>query len=99
MRLIDADRLIKMTTHWKPYMDMDNVRSAIEHMPTIDAVPVVRCGECKHYHEETGWCDELSYFQTPNGEPCSPAESMDWKMFERDDFCSYGEWKDGGGND
>ena len=43
MRLIDADRLLKMMSHWKPYMDMDNVREAIKKMPTIDAVPVVRC--------------------------------------------------------
>ena len=46
MRMIDADRLLKMMSHWKPYMDMDNVREAIKKMPTIDAVPVVRCREC-----------------------------------------------------
>ena len=46
MRLIDADRLLKMMSHWKPYMDMDNVREAIKKMPTIDAVPVVRCKDC-----------------------------------------------------
>lgn len=46
MRLVDADRLLKMMSHWKPYMDMDNVREAIKKMPTIDAVPVVRCKDC-----------------------------------------------------
>lgn len=46
MRPIDADRLLKMMSHWKPYMDMDNVREAIKKMPTIDAVPVVRCKDC-----------------------------------------------------
>ena len=46
MRLIDADRFLKMMSHWKPYMDMDNVREAIKKMPTIDAVPVVRCKDC-----------------------------------------------------
>ena len=46
MRMIDADRLLKMMSHWKPYMDMDNVREAIKKMPTIDAVPVVRCKDC-----------------------------------------------------
>ena len=35
MRPIDADRLLKMMSHWKPYMDMDNVRDAINKMPTL----------------------------------------------------------------
>ena len=46
MRPIDADRFLKMMSHWKPYMDMDNVREAIKKMPTIDAVLVVRCKDC-----------------------------------------------------
>ena len=65
----------------------------VSREPTISAVPVVRCRECKHYHAGTGWCDQLSYFQTPNGEPCSPAESMEWKMFQENDFCSMGQRK------
>ena len=35
MRLIDADRLLKMMSHWKPYMDMESVREAIKKMPTL----------------------------------------------------------------
>ena len=35
MRAIDADRLLKMMSHWKPYMDMDKVRKAVQNMPTI----------------------------------------------------------------
>lgn len=66
----------------------------IKSMPTISAVPVVRCRECKHYHSDTGWCDQLSYFQTSDGEPCSPAESMDWKMFQENDYCSMGQRKE-----
>ena len=42
MRPIDADRLLKMMSHWKPNMDMDNEREAIKKMTTIEAVPVVR---------------------------------------------------------
>ena len=34
-RAIDADRLLKMMSHWKPYMDMDKVRKAVQNMPTI----------------------------------------------------------------
>jgi len=35
MRAIDADRLLKMMSHWKPYMDMDKVREAVQNMPTL----------------------------------------------------------------
>ena len=34
-RAIDADRLLKMMSLWKPYMDMDNVRKAVQNMPTL----------------------------------------------------------------
>lgn len=63
----------------------------IEKDEAIDAASVVRCRECAHYHAKTGWCDELSFFQTADGEPCSPDESADWKMFMEDDFCSRGK--------
>lgn len=39
-RAIDADRLLKMMSHWKPYMDMDKVRKAVQNMPTI--TPMVK---------------------------------------------------------
>lgn len=78
------------------YEVADMIEDCIENTPTIDAVPVVRCQECKHYHSDTGWCDQLSYFQTPDGEPCSPAKSMDWKMFQENDYCSMGQRKEDG---
>ena len=34
-KAIDADRLLKMMSHWKPYMDMDKVRKAVQNMPTL----------------------------------------------------------------
>ena len=34
-RAIDADRLLEMMSHWKPYMDMDKVRKAVQNMPTL----------------------------------------------------------------
>lgn len=99
MRLIDADQASSIE-NLDQYSDLaavlgdvQTVRDILSDAPTIDAVPVVRCRECKHYHAGTGWCDQLSYFQTPNGEPCSPAESMEWKMFQENDFCSMGQRK------
>lgn len=68
--------------------------SNLNALPTVDAVPVVRCKNCKHYHAEVGWCDEHSYFRDSDGNPCGPEESPDWKMFGDDDFCSYGEPKE-----
>ena len=69
-------------------------KETLREVPLVDAVPVVRCRECKHSHSDTGWCDQLSYFQTSDGEPCSPAESMDWKMFQENDYCSMGQRKE-----
>ncbi len=63
----------------------------VDEQPTVDAVEVVRCKDCKHWHEETGWCNEHSHFIGAEGEACHPWESNDWKMLNADDFCSYGE--------
>lgn len=54
----------------------------IKHIsPTVDAVPVVRCKDCKHHYDcGVHFCDRL-------GMDC-PDDS--------DFFCSYGERKDGG---
>lgn len=95
MRLGDLDALcqrVKRSTASKAVKVLAEV--LINTAPTIDAVPLVRCRECKHYHAEIGWCDQLSYFQTSDGEPCSPAESMDWKMFQENDYCSMGQRKE-----
>lgn len=73
--------VLKMVSEW------------IAEAPTIDAVPVVRCRDCKHWHEGTQFCEEHSYFVDDEGMPCSPAESPNWKMFNPDDFCSFGERK------
>lgn len=87
-----------MKIHIPAFQAMAKCNEYMNHGPIdidlgLDLVPVVRCRECKHYHTGTGWCDQLSYFQTPNGEPCSPAESMEWKMFQENDFCSMGQRK------
>ena len=63
----------------------------IEEAPTVDAVEVVRCNDCRHWHEETGWCYHHSHFIEADGEACHPWESNDWKMLDKDDFWSYGE--------
>jgi hypothetical protein len=62
--------------------DLTSLKELLEDVPTVDAVEVVRCKDCKHYHEETGFCEEHS---------CFCKEDMEWNMFAEDDFCSYGE--------
>ena len=98
MRLIDADRLNKPI-----YAEEDNITGSgmsydeicgyndgidiawnkIDQAPTIDAVSVVRCKDCKHYEihkpKVLENCERKGYII-----PMKP-----------DDFCSYGERKEG----
>lgn len=54
----------------------------IEDELTVDAVPVVRCKDCKHWQRHTGVVD------SPNGH-CFALETCTNGM----DFCSYGEYQ------
>ena len=65
-RAIDADRLLKMMSHWKPYMDMDKARKAVQNMPTLtppnewvsveERLPQLRENVlvCAYWHEHWG---------------------------------------------
>lgn len=85
-RLIDADK-IKYHEHTEcmGHGDFETVRTVtdkeIAEIPTVDAVTVVRCRECK-YHKDTS-VKEYAH--------CS----LTGYTVEYDDFCSYGERKDG----
>lgn len=81
MRLIDADAL-KAVFEEKSSEAVCGVElckaiiSRIDEAPTVDAVQVVRCGDCKEFNQyetETGEC--MKYAQTR------------WK----DNFCNYGK--------
>lgn len=61
-------------------MMMYEIADEIDSAPTIDAVPVVRCGECKHWRRNVGVSD------SPNGH-CF-CHDIDPNQY---DFCSYGE--------
>ena len=82
MRLIDVDEaIINFGFEWD---DIPPTREEfvyfLKKQPTINAVTVVRCRDCKHYNE--GFC--VGYHAHHDIMP--------------DDFCSYGERKDGDGN-
>lgn len=58
MRLIDADALIAEMHNitLKDGEDRRTFYEVIERQPTIDAVNVVRCRECKHFVDEGFYC-------------------------------------------
>ena len=88
MRLIDADALIQKRSHAKAYAPEMYVigQGYVMDAPTIDAVPVVRCRECKsHGTLKSGelFCGKIKtgiygYYHT----------------VKADDYCSYGERKE-----
>lgn len=55
----------------------------------VDSVPVVWCKGCKHY--DMGVC--LKIYSDGN------VQSAAWQERKPEDFCSYGERKDGGVNE
>lgn len=60
--------------------DLTSLREVLEDCPTVDAVEVVRCKDCKHY--ERGRCEG-------NHDICTEEEY--WFYVKPDDFCSCGE--------
>lgn len=56
MRLIDADELTfdRLTDS----ICQGQAEDVVAEAPTIDAVPVVRCGECKHWYRNKPPIDE-----------------------------------------
>lgn len=93
-RLINADVVVENIDEWldcvgcavigKGLSYYYELLGCIEEAPTVDAVEVVRCKDCKHYNkhlalepfceyltDKLGYCDDVVYMQD-------------------DDFCSYG---------
>ena len=88
MRLIDADMLwCKLEREsWHDNADRDEIAlPLVDDAPTVDAVEVVRCRDCKH----RGTDDCIFHIK---GEPAD--EELLRKL--DNDFCSYGERIDNG---
>ena len=85
MRLIDADALktkaetIQTIDCW--HMRTEEQAVLVEHIdnaPTIDAVPVVRCNDCKHSRNDELWHMRWSKGVTVKDEHfCADAERKD----------------------
>lgn len=84
MRLIDAELLEEQFG----ISDADILaKEEIRFAPTVDAVVVTRCKDCTH-------CVRTTDIDGP-GLFCS-IWGRQWNRVQLDDFCSYGERKDGG---
>jgi len=64
MRLIDADALPRYTGY---ALSADEVAEAVENAPTIDAVPVVRCKDCKYWDSVSWYCPDVARRSYPDG--------------------------------
>lgn len=106
MRLGDLDealRMIKDSRTDNPFtcrensvawiVAHDSAISCVKACPTIDAVPVVRCRECKHSRP----LNRTEPLELTFMDGCVWCEEHADGMFEND-FCSYGERKDGDGD-
>lgn len=87
-RLVDADGLLPHAEQYRcgrgEYSRMVDVWY-IENAPTVDAVEVVRCRECKHYRSGkpfpgTSYCARLPYYAGAGGLNVGD-----------EDYCSSGE--------
>ena len=98
LRLIDADDALKKVKKLQEtdpaiigkkqfaegyFTGLDELEIILCAIPTVDAVEVVRCKDCKHFIQEEHGCNHFGYYShTP------------W--VDEVDFCAYGERKDNG---
>ena len=87
-RLIDANTLIKEACAEGAYDYVD--AKQIAEAPTVDAVPVVRCKDCKYYkpQKKSAHWENRAYY-------CNRVATIKVQPY---DFCFYGERKGGDGN-
>ena len=92
MRLIDAEKLLleaKEANQFIPYeyaSGWNDMLLNVIKAEQIDAVPVVRCRECKYRFKNNG--------HDKSG--CPIIDANIW--MDDDDFCSHGERKEGADN-
>lgn len=86
VRLIDADTIehclvVGGRRHGKTIIS-EIIRRAIQTAPTVDAVPVIRCKDCKYYKWEIDMCN------------LPGATVFPMNVVHEDDYCSRAERKD-----
>ena len=94
-RLIDVNKVINSMQkcldespdkkHSVGYFAFESIIECLKQEPTVDAVEVVRCRDCKH-----AWIHPCGYVY------CHRDGRNAYEMtFNLDSFCSYGERKEG----
>ena len=80
MRLIDVDAFLEKMKRTSRYFD---VKFDIEEMPTIDAVPVVRCKDC------------IRRYDTDECPMCFLIDGKYYEYTNENGFCDRGDRKEG----
>ena len=80
MRLIDAHKLLDDIEMNKDTVDIVDIVESIIMSPTVDAVPVIRCKDCRYWYQDF---DGKCIASTPYGTDT-----------DEDDFCSRAERKE-----
>ena len=92
-RLIDADTL--MDWIWRSEADTrEKIGKIISDQPTVDAIHVVRCKDCKWWDKKDnnstyGYCDACKH-----GHISEHWEIGIYRTYKSDWFCAYGEAKE-----
>ena len=98
-RLIDVDEaIINFGFEWDdiPPTREEFVRF-LKKQPTVDAVAVVRCRECKHHRDKN---EQEQQYLVEDILICTSPDATDdcWNAVWPDHFCSYGERTGGADN-
>lgn len=86
MRLIDADALMdRVCANLRDGDVLDRIPPCfVDNAPTVDAVVVTRCKDCKHAY--------INSFAVSSGEALC---TLSGKLMQQDGFCSDGRPKEG----
>ena len=78
--MIDADAFRDFwNKNYRHQYANDMFLFALANFPTVDAVEVVRCKDCKHYVKDSFFCR------------MNCLDIHEHSVWYEDDFCSYGE--------
>ena len=101
-RLIDADKALEVVfdqglAHPNAYHLKNYATLILREAPTVDAVEVVRCRDCKYWGDESGKLqrsDGVLFARCKVHNYLIDGRHTGWCPTEND-FCSYGERKEG----
>ena len=93
MSLINREALLSYADLWAScgeHYTAEDVIMMIKTAPTVDAVPVVRCRECKHHRDKN---EQEQQYLVEDVLICTSPDATDdcWNDVWPDHFCSYGE--------